>query len=57
MTGPVEQSTDSLEVVEPLGGATLVTVLVGEQRIKVQVPPDFAVAAGGNSGWNSAPTG
>ena len=34
------------EVVEPLGSATLVTALVGEQRLKVQVPPDFRVASG-----------
>jgi multiple sugar transport system ATP-binding protein len=34
------------EVVEPLGSATLITALLGEQRLKVQVPPDFSVAPG-----------
>jgi multiple sugar transport system ATP-binding protein len=34
------------EVVEPLGNAILVTALLGEQRLKVQVPPGFALAAG-----------
>ncbi|GAA2433599.1 ABC transporter ATP-binding protein [Actinomadura vinacea] len=34
------------EVVEPLGSATLVTALVGGQRLKVQVPADFTVAPG-----------
>ncbi|GAA2107066.1 ABC transporter ATP-binding protein [Actinomadura alba] len=34
------------EVAEPLGSTTLVTAVLGEQRIKVQVPPDFPVGAG-----------
>ncbi|XVQ09962.1 ABC transporter ATP-binding protein [Spirillospora sp. CA-255316] len=34
------------EVVEPLGAATLITSLVGEQRLKVQVPADFRIAPG-----------
>jgi multiple sugar transport system ATP-binding protein len=34
------------EVAEPLGSATLVTALLGDQRIKIQVPPDFTVSAG-----------
>jgi multiple sugar transport system ATP-binding protein len=38
--------TAAAEVVEPLGSATLVTVLLGEQRLKVQVPPDVALAPG-----------
>ncbi|MFC5751649.1 ABC transporter ATP-binding protein [Actinomadura rugatobispora] len=34
------------EVVEPLGSATLITALVGGQRLKVQVPADFRIATG-----------
>ena len=34
------------EVVEPLGSTTLVTVLLGEQRLKVHVPPGFMLEAG-----------
>jgi multiple sugar transport system ATP-binding protein len=33
-----------VDVVEPLGAATLLTVHVGEQEIKVQVPPEVEVA-------------
>jgi multiple sugar transport system ATP-binding protein len=34
------------EVAEPLGSTTLITALLGDQRIKVQVPPDFQINAG-----------
>jgi multiple sugar transport system ATP-binding protein len=34
------------EVVEPLGSTTLVTALLGDQRLKVQVPPGFTLDAG-----------
>jgi multiple sugar transport system ATP-binding protein len=35
-----------IDVVEPLGSATLLTVEVGQQEIKVQVPADHRVASG-----------
>ncbi len=35
-----------VDVVEPLGAATLLTVHVGDQELKVQVPPDVEVAHG-----------
>ena len=35
-----------VDVVEPLGAATLLTVHVGEQEIKVQVPPEVEVRPG-----------
>ncbi|WP_433476356.1 ABC transporter ATP-binding protein [Spirillospora sp. CA-142024] len=34
------------EVAEPLGSTTLVTALIGDQRLKVQVPPEFPVDPG-----------
>jgi multiple sugar transport system ATP-binding protein len=34
------------EVAEPLGSATLVTAVLGEQRVKIQVAPDFTVVPG-----------
>jgi multiple sugar transport system ATP-binding protein len=36
----------TVDVVEPLGAATLLTVRVGEQEAKVQVPPDVEVRHG-----------